>query len=69
MRFPSWSGVFRGRKVVDRAEGVYPSFLPPPGPPTVNIVAEYGVTVCPECGEKVAVLIDGQCRDCGGDAA
>ena len=70
MRFPSvLSSWMRGRRVEDRGAGVYPSLRLPPVQPTVNIVAEYGVTFCPECGEKVAVLIDGLCLDCGGDAA
>ena len=70
MRFPSvLSSWMRGRRVEDRGAGLTPAFTPAPVQPTVNIVAEYGVTVCPECSEKVAVLIDGLCLDCGGDAA
>ena len=70
MRFPSvLSSWMRGRRVEDRGQGGTPSFRPVPVQPTVNIVAEYGVTDCPECGEKVAVLIGGCCLDCGGDAA
>ena len=61
----SW---MRGWKVEDRGAGSFPAFSPAPVQPTVNIVAEYGVTVCPECGEKVAVLIDGLCLDCGPEA-
>ena len=70
--FPTLRRVMRGWKVVDRGGGFQPSFLPAPVQPTENIVveldAEYGVTVCPECHEKVAVLIDGLCRDCGSEA-
>ena len=68
MRFPPLSSWMRGRRVEDRGAGVYPSLRLPPVQPTLNIVAEYGVTFCPECGEKVAVLIGGCCLDCGPEA-
>ena len=65
MRFPSvLSSWMRGRRVEDRGAGVYPSLRLPPVQPTVNIVAEYGVTVCPACDRKCSVLVQGVCRDC-----
>ena len=74
MRFPSvLSSWMRGRRVEDRGAGVYPSLRLPPVQPTENIVVEldttYGVTVCPVCGEKVAVITNRKCRDCGLDIA
>jgi hypothetical protein len=83
MRFPSWFGVIRGRKVEDRGRGSFPSFLtrPPVTTPDPFGVAEdwnspeddiynvqHGLTVCPECGEKVALLLSGICTDCGPEA-
>lgn len=71
MRFPSLLRVLRGRKVEDRGRGVSPSFLlPSPVEPTSRFESlRFGITYCPECGEKVSVLCNGICRDCGPDVA
>lgn len=76
MRFPSLSSWIRGRKVVDRGQGVAPPFRPVPVP-TVGeqreaVIAEmhallqerFGISHCPNCGLKVSVLVKGTCRDC-----
>ena len=67
--FPTLRRVIRGWKVVDRGVGVSPSFLPAPVQPTVDemnalIDERFGIATCPSCGERVAVLVDGVCRDC-----
>lgn len=69
MRFPSLSWL-RGRKVVDRGAGVSPAFLPAPVPPTSRYESlRFGITYCPECNQKVSVLCNGLCRDCGPEDA
>ena len=69
--FPTLRRVMRGWKVVDRGGGFQPSFLPAPVQPTevvdqMNAIIDerFGIATCPTCGEKVAVLIGGVCRDC-----
>ena len=73
--FPTLRRVMRGWKVVDRGGGFQPSFLPAPVQPTevlseLNAIIDerFGIATCPECHEKVAVLVNGTCRDCGPEA-
>lgn len=74
MRFPSLFRVIRGRKVVDRGQGVSPSFRPVPVDSTLGemnhlIDERFGISHCPNCGLKVGVLVNGVCRDCSPDVA
>lgn len=69
MRFPTLLRAFRGRKVEDRGRGVAPPFRPVPVTPSRFESLRFGISYCPQCGEKVAVLCDGVCRDCGPDVA
>lgn len=67
----SW---MRGRRVEDRGAGSFPAFSPAPVVPIVDelnaiIDERFGIASCPSCGEKVAVLVDGVCRDCGPEVA
>ena len=71
--FPTLLSWMRGRRVVDRGAGSFPAFSPAPVQPIVDelnaiIDERFGIATCPLCKEKVAVLVDGICRDCG-DAA
>lgn len=66
MRFPTLFRVIRGRKVVDRGQGVAPPFRPVPVDSTSRYESlRFGITYCPECNNKVSVLCNGKCRDCG----
>lgn len=64
MRFPPLSSWIRGRKVVDRGQGVAPPFRPVPVPTSLYETLRFGIAYCPECHLKVSVLCNGKCRDC-----